>query len=908
MHRLIRPLIAAALLIASAPLSSASGVGTGGDDLAACTAAGERVEVRKDNWTRIGAPKMGSGEGDEVIVDYTTPPKTRSRIYMTNGRMLKVSANAGCTWSPMFHGTPQKDRRPGIEHDIFTHLAAPDEESLYAASYDEISDGVYKPSVWAAVDLADGNLANANFSKIEQNMPLYGKPVALAPALNAEGIVYLLVEGEPDPTAPDPTAPVRRLYVTRFQADPPITALVLGLGWDQIPLPEGFSFADGIQPGTGRGIWVWQGTKYAYLPDSHADEPSWAVHDVTAKVKDATRVVTVDVAGGGSTTLVVDTPQASLAAKIAGPDLIQSALPTSAMSFTHGGGRGVYVVSGKRGTFGYDVYLQRWIDITPKGVGPFDKVIMPKGGLERIVLGRAGDALYRFDTYRGEAFVEPPKGKLGFGDWRKLLPKRDLTMPEFIVGDEDRDPLIERVTVEPGVTEDIPVTLRVPANSTPLDVYFLVDTTSSMQASINGLKESIESISETLSDSLGKDACFGLAEVKDFEGLLAPSPYTRRLPITCDNPAKNIDSVKSIRDALEDMKAGGGGDIPEAQTVGLIGSVRGTTSAIFRPEAFKVVVLVSDSGFKEGGQHPTIDQAVYELNVDDVKVVSVLVGGNGDPEEARADMEAVAIGTNTFAPAQGVDCDGDGRRNPWDLVADAPLVCDISGGTPALGPAIIGLLLGVADPGTLAVDVQDEEDVVVDPIKGTTNAIKNLKQQSYLTFAMPVRCRKEQDGQDLNVLLTPTIRERPLVIKGYEIQGTAVVQCRSVPVVPPRIPPPPEPEIIDPPRPAKPPIALALPQPPPAPAQPISNINLNAGLSQEEEQQYQLAAVTQGANEEFQDEESLELAMSDYRARDAAAAGFVLAGASLMTAAAAAAYRRRLRLQRASGAGYVRSR
>lgn len=892
MHRLIRPLIAAALLVMSAPMYTASGAPSG-DDLAACRAK-DQIQLRKDRWARINAPKMGGGEGESVIVDYTTPPIARSRIYMTNGRVIKVSADAGCTWAPMFSGIPQKDRTPGIDQDIFTHLAAPNDRSLWAASYDEISEGVYRPRVYIAVNLENDSLANATFTEVSHNAPLVGKPVALAPATKAQDLVYLLVEGEPDPTAPDPTAPVRRLYVSRVQADPPLLAF-FGLGWDQVPLPAGFSFADGIQPSAqGRGLWVWQGSKYAFLADAYADEPSWEVKDA------GSRISTIDVSRG-VVTIVVDTPQGGSATRrVVGDKLVADTLPTKATAFTHGGGRGVYVVSGPRGTYGYDVYVQRWIDITPKGVEPFDKVLMPTGGVGRIVLGRSGNAFYRFDTYPGERFLPPRPGEIGFGDWRHLLPERNLTRIKFIVGDEDTDPYVERVTVKPGELTDVPVTLRVPADATPLDVYFLLDTTSSMQVMINTLKVGMANIALKLRQALGKDACFGVGEFKDYGGgLLEDSPYRRRLPITCEADP----TVPKVRAALETLQSGGGGDQPEAQTVGLVGSVRGEQRAMFRPSAFKVIVLISDSSFKQGGRYPGIDQAVEELNVDDVKVVGVVVGGDGDPEAARADMEAVAEGTGTYAPRNGVDCDGDGRRNPWDLLANAPLVCDTTGSTPDLMPAIVGLLLGVTDPGTLAVDVVDEDDVVVEPIKGTTNVIRNLKEQSWLTFAMPVRCRADQDGQDLRVRLTPSVRERTT-----GIEGTAVVQCRSTPIVPKRIPPVPEPEIFDPPRPPKPPIAIALPQPPPAPAQPISNINLNAGLSQEEEQQYQLAAVTQGANEEQQNEETLELAMSDYRARDAAAAGMMLGGASLLTAGAAVAYRRRLRTQRAARAGYVRSR
>jgi hypothetical protein len=102
----------------------------------------------------------------------------------------------------------------------------------------------------------------------------------------------------------------------------------------------------------------------------------------------------------------------------------------------------------------------------------------------------------------------------------------------------------------------------------------------------------------------------------------------------------------------------------------------------------------------------------------------------------------------------------------------------------------------------------------------------------------------------------------------------------------------------------RPPVAAAVVQPPPAPAQPLSNINPNAGFSQQEEQQFQLAAVTQGAADQEDPQEEVELAMSDHRARDAAAGGYVLGGGMMLSSAVAVAYRRRL--QRATRTRTVR--
>jgi hypothetical protein len=107
---------------------------------------------------------------------------------------------------------------------------------------------------------------------------------------------------------------------------------------------------------------------------------------------------------------------------------------------------------------------------------------------------------------------------------------------------------------------------------------------------------------------------------------------------------------------------------------------------------------------------------------------------------------------------------------------------------------------------------------------------------------------------------------------------------------PPIIPPPPAPEI-----------------PPPVPNQPPSNINPNAGLSHEEQQQFQLAAVHQGAGEEQAEEvEEADLAMSGLD--DSDAARLVLGCAGLASAVAGGVYASRRRAQKAMRPSYVRFR
>lgn len=895
MLRLIRPLVAVAICLAGVPALAADGPPSG-DDLAACRAKGDPVHIRDDHWVEIKAPKVDAGEGPRTIVDYATPPYARSRIYATNGTVLKVSADAGCTWSTMHNAAElEKLHSDKTKQDIYTNLAAPSNGTVWAASYDTVQ-GVDHPHVYAAGGLDDQNVASANFIEISNGMAPAGRPVALVGSVTQQNLVYVLIEGPaPDPASGDVQTPARHLYVAytpnpSLPPDVPPVAGALGLMWKELALPAGFSHVRGIEPAVGgNGLWLWSGSSYAVTPDTLADSVKWTTANAPGEV------TAVDVNYNNIPFIAHKGGQGGAARVLDGKGgFATRGLPTEARYVAHGSHPGVYALSGPGGTFGYDIGAKKWVNITPKGVPAFTKMQMPNGRLGRIVLAQAGDTFYRFDTYPGEVFLEPPPLPEGIGDW-PYVPWGDQLKPRLT-------PTKQIVTLTPGQLENVPVDFGLGPGPNPLDVYFLLDTTGSMGPAVAGLKASIANIALRLNKVLGKSACFGLGDFRDFYPGETQHTYLRDLKITCK------DQVAAMGKALAAMPlAAGGADIPEAQTIALTQAVTGTGQKLpdppvdrfqdagFRAEAFKVIVLISDSSFSQNkAGYPSKAATINSLNVADVKVVSALVTtAQGDHDAARQDMEEVADGTGTYAPATGVDCDGNKRLTAGDLPPGAPLVCEAGGGEDAnIGPAIVGLLLGVTDPGTIAVDVHDTDRVVREPIQGRTSKIVNLKQPSGLSFVLPLMCSKAQDGQDLTVGLRPTVRALPV-----GLYGEVIVRCRSNPIAPVVVPPVPKPAedpIPDIPRPPRPPVVAAVVQPPPAPAQPPTNINPNAGFSQQEEQQFQLAAVTQGAGEEQQEQEEVELAMSDHRARDTAAGGYLFAGAAILSGATAVAYRRRL--------------
>jgi hypothetical protein len=886
--RWLKPALAGALLMALVPAIAAAG--NPGDELAACRSQKDgkpQITLRGDRWVRINAPKFDADEGPSRITAFATTPRRANGIYVTNGTVVKISDDAGCTWTTLYRGNDLHAPVEPYTTDTFTNLTAPTDSTLWLASYDDIG-GAPHPHVYVGTDVGAPGKTPA-FGQVDIGLPAYGKPVTLIASAMAGSEAYLLLDELPDPAAPGSLTPSRHLYTTYVPNNPPEAGAVTGLAWEEITPPSGFGRIDGVTRQDNRSIWIWSGDRYAYGAQVNTSPIDWQVGTAAGPI------VTVDVSEGGAAAVVAKTAQGTTIDRVDahGRAARWGGVPVQPVSFTHGEREDVYVASGSAGTWGFDHRVMKWVDVTPRGVAAFTQLQMANGTTGRIVLGLTPEALYRWDTYRGETFIEPPPPPAGVGDPdNPVIPKSKLK-------DAVLTPTRQVVTVAPGKAHDVPVTFRVPPAPTPLDVYFLVDTTYSMGPAILGLRKAISRISADIRSRLGISACFGVGDVKD---LSADSPYVFKtlLPVACDPTLKRVDA------AVAQLKEVGGGDTDEAQTVGLSQAVTGTgqtyipipagQGAGFRPGAFKVIVLISDAPSHEGSGYPTLQQAAATLNVADVKVVSIAVNdGQGNLHGAESMMRALAKATQSMSPPAGVDCNGDGGGYYGDLGPGEPLVCEVTatGGLDGservvnIGPAIIGLLLAVKDPGTIAVDVDDPNGVVRRPIRGVTSVIKDLKYENALHFTMSVECSPAQDGRDLVVGLLPTVRSSPI-----GLFGEVLVRCRSVPPLP-VVPPPVLPDVVHVAPPARPLLGIAPvpPAPPNAPPQPISNINPNAGLTHEEEQQSQLALVTQDAAEGEAAEE-LEMSQLGGRRRDMGTGPLAIGAAVLLTATAFAHQRR----------------
>ena len=329
--------------------------------------------------------------------------------------------------------------------------------------------------------------------------------------------------------------------------------------------------------------------------------------------------------------------------------------------------------------------------------------------------------------------------------------------------------------------------LELPALPTPVDIYFLIDTSGSMGGAIEGLQEGIETIIEELTAS-GLDAWFGLGTFPAQSVI-----YDRKADVGPPGP--------EFYDALSDLKTDG--QTNEIHATALYQSVTGAgqedagipegRGATFRPQALKIIVHATDEAYGTQPTGPSEEEAAEALAAAGVRHVGLdLAAGAVDssagadengPRSTKDGHDAMAIATGTLAPPGGIDCNGDGEN---ELDEGDPITCPIVRGRDSLdiAPAIISAVRAVRDETEVALNVVDGggADVqIVDPRRSPVN----LKVANTLPFSVNYRCPAEMVGKVAEVRLQATVRGMP------SAEGVAQLGCGVE--VPPPAPPRPQP-------------------------------------------------------------------------------------------------------------------
>lgn len=875
LHRLARPLVGiAATLLFGASLSFAP-VKAQGEGISDCLPP----EGGQGPWVTFRGPRFSSGS--TAVADIAVARARPNRALATNGSDIVVSTNAPCEWEPAY-SAPEG---AGIRALYLSDTGARGWATIETSTAGQSGPG--------AVVSYDGGVTWRDASN---GLPPAGEPEALAIVAARPEVAYLLVDvaggtadlvfvtidgGRSWSLASDVTRANPGAAMSGLVADPMDPRSLWGYGDDGL-----YRSRDG-------------GRSFSPV-DEFTGQPTGPVDVVHVPGSDA------------SVTVFRPARRDMVRSLDGGGTWFVNPAPGRASSVAHAADEGSLVMSAGRKIWGYHAASFSWIDLRA-----------PVPGLDGVEAGiRNSGPVYFAHTDRRIGIYTGPSGdrlRVGGADVDFI----DLPGIGFPEGIDVKHPELgpARVRLELGVGESKRVRYRfdLPRRPVSLDLFFLVDTTDSMEKVINGLKVTLRDIADDLARR-NLDARFGLAEVRTFPDQKVPVPDDRnfvyKLQVQLTKDPRRLVSV------LERLTADAGGRYEgnlaalellatgrelEVDPPGGVNNVPAGRQADFRSSdnTLRVVLHATNSrSFEhpEGGpvlglgsnrppDSPAWDEVIAALRTRDIHHVGIAVGKlDGTAEQ----LARISAGTGSFAVSQAVDCDGDGAS---DIPLGRPLVCELPssrvGRGGRLAPAIVNLVDAVQTKADAELRVAEGRRVVA---RVSPETYRRVVEQSVnlLRFDVVYRCTEATRGERVGVVLEGMIGG----VKKAAADATVVCADRAEhdAAVPPN-----------------PPLALPIPLPalppgaPPPPAytsqaqgqaQSQAQAQAQTALARQEEQRPQLAYALETADELGEEEQ---FAMSSYRARRRPAASpvFLYGAAAVMAMAFGAASSRKARVQEA---------
>lgn len=787
--------------------------------------AGEAVQI--GNWANTPAPAFPSGTPQ--IQASAVRPHAPNEIFVTNGTSVMVSRDGGCRWAVSFElpdsPTTQLPLSDDDSHIVDVVVPVSPTPSLAYITVAQLEPAL-KPHVFVTAD-------GVQWHRSEGLEDAVGRPADLAVAPRDPAVVYLLTDTSHLTASLPPPLPGGAGVLTQihkstnggasFTTEDPENRLSIsarGIEVDPHDSSEYWLYGEsGLYHAREGSLDPVPGIPAIGEVDLMADPPG---HPRILAFESQASLVHVSYDGGAHWF------------RMTTPDVIKSA-----SSFSPG----FYAAEGEAGVF--LSYGPMWFNISPRDFRPIDdlEVVHPGPTVLPELFGMSPESLEWWGIPLG-GLPEPPDIP---GADVGILNPRDIETKNASLKPEGR-----RIVLNKGQKKTVRYTLDLPKKPSPIDVYFLIDVSGSMQGAINGVSAAMTEIVDELGEAR-INAHFGVGIYRSYRDEPA---YERVRDIGQPD--------EELAQALESLRASGGGDETQLEALyqtakgegrfGVAGSVlvRPGQQATFRPQALHVVLHVTDEPISTGPPHPTYEEAIGALNSVDADQIGLAIQGGDDGP--RPGLQQVAEGTGAQAPGGGVDCDGDGDI---DLQGDAPLVCvmdpsDVEEAS-AMGSAIVNLLKALEDRVGVRLKVEAKERRsqrnsglgaragldVIDEIAPAFHPGVNLKASNVLTFDVTYKCPPLDAERQVPVELTAQTADGALLDA-----VSSTVKCR--------IPPPPPDPVL--PAPVIVPL-LPLLAPPAAPPEPIPHPNPNpqpnpqgqaqaqGALAAQEQKQPQLAYV-----------------------------------------------------------------
>ena len=471
-----------------------------------------------------------------------------------------------------------------------------------------------------------------------------------------------------------------------------------------------------------------------------------------------------------------------------------------------------------QGVYSYLPALDRLVPVDEFGLGPLLDVQRSGAGRPTYSFSGRGRMV---QWVPGALSVAPPVVDLTEFATDRDVGVRPLSDATRVLGPAS-------VRIGPGQTRTVPLTLELAPEPTPLDVFFLLDTSGSMEDVIKGLGDGFGQLAQDLS-SQGIDARYGLGDYQDLNGLR----YRRLVDISpADGPLRR--ALKAITTgggdepaytALDQLATGSGIPAPRR---GL--PVAAGLGASWRPGSLRVVVHATDEVPSNDPDGADAAEAVSALRADGVRHVGIEVVR--DAVRQVADSALVPAGelndilkrlsrdTGALAPAGGIDCDGNGTV---EIGAGQPIVCALQpgGNRVELAEPLRRVLSGLVDEQTVGVAVGPAASVTGLSARlrlTSATALVDVTKAQRVDFSFTATCPLALAGTSRELRLRPVVGRRQGRVDPLQVVCAALPAAAAGRPAPPVVQP--DPVLALPPAG---PVLVVLPiVPPVAPPAPIS--------------------------------------------------------------------------------------
>ena len=748
-------------------------------------------------WTSIRTPPFPDSTDARDATAYAVDPGNSNRLLITNGSSLMFTKDGGCVWTHVFSVPTQPA-------DVMDSSARGTQMTL-----EYLATGVGGQGYLVMVgEQTSGDSLTAESSgdgtqwQPARGLPLQGLVRALAVSPNTVGVAYLLIDHD--------------LYATSDS----------GSTWTlaaQLPFEMSSLKVDDIDPNQ---LWGWTRTTMYHLTSNGAVLSSYspasggvATIDVGHMPDKLARVLVFGENGAVSQSLDGGNTYNSVAGF--------SSIVTSAGHSAEARDRSL-VTTGDRVKWRTPDFT--WADVTPDSASSFDDVQIagPRGfvrtedGLEFRVLLDPNNV----DVDEGPVRTGIPPGFLGPPEPPGVVPANGTV----------------RVTAGHNVT--VTYNVFVPHRFTPIDLYFLADTTGSTASVIEPLQKSIGSIVKGLKLA-DIDARVGLGAFRDY----AVKPYGD----PGDYPYRRLRDLGPLDDALtkaiDGIETGGGGDDDESQLAALYQTATGDgqgapatplyiaphQQASFRPAAERVVMLGTDAPFHRSDTDPTYPGPSLAATVDALRARNIKVVGLAMDAEAKAGLKELARATGAVASSD-LDCNGDGES---EVRAGGSIVCSISADGGDVTAPVLNAIAAVQEGAALNATATGAGNVVRS-VTPTTFGNIGTGIDHTLPLAVTFGCEVAQVGGLFPVTIAATLGSAPLTHTAATVECLPATRAAPPPVRTAALPPKP--------------LTNQNPATPPPPA-PVSSANyapqVNANMqptmgSQEQQRAQVMMATTDG--------------------------------------------------------------